>query len=448
MRVSTAIALALTALLATSLFGAVAATPAVAASGPEQTQTAPVDDRPLIDSASTTLSQTSATAPTLTATQPALDDTDPDQVIRISVGDTGDAQWTIESRFLLTDDDDEEAFTEYADEVTSGQRDAVYDVQQFEPFRQDAQQATDREMSLENAGWDEPQIVSPEDAGLSEQQLPETDEDSSVRVGVITYSFTWTNFATIDEDRIYFGDAFETESGVWFSLTDTQRLVVESPSNFALETPTSLEWTGPHEFSDDELQIVFVRSAGAGGGVAPPPAMSEWLIAGVVGLMFAVGIGSYLLARRPQVELPPPADRLRERVMALGIVRRLRPRTGDDQSHPESGTTDTDGGSFETATGPVDSAPPGGAGTQLEFEEEFDDGVDPELLSDEERVLRLLKQNSGRMKQGSIVSETGWSNAKVSQLLSQMDEDDEIEKLRIGRENLITLPDVDPTEIN
>jgi len=56
-------------------------------------------------------------------------------------------------------------------------------------------------------------------------------------------------------------------------------------------------------------------------------------------------------------------------------------------------------------------------------------------------VLRLLDDNGGRMKQANIVKDTGWSNAKVSQLLSGMDEDDEIQKLRIGRENLITLPD-------
>jgi hypothetical protein len=52
------------------------------------------------------------------------------------------------------------------------------------------------------------------------------------------------------------------------------------------------------------------------------------------------------------------------------------------------------------------------------------------------------------MKQAPIVTETGWSNAKVSQLLSKMGEDDEITTLRIGRENLITLPEVDPTEID
>jgi hypothetical protein len=69
--------------------------------------------------------------------------------------------------------------------------------------------------------------------------------------------------------------------------------------------------------------------------------------------------------------------------------------------------------------------------------------IDLELLSDEERVEHLLEQNGGRMKQASIVKETGWSDAKVSQLLSAMAEEDRINKLRLGRENLISLPDED-----
>ena len=73
--------------------------------------------------------------------------------------------------------------------------------------------------------------------------------------------------------------------------------------------------------------------------------------------------------------------------------------------------------------------------------------IDEELLSDEERVERLLEANGGRMKQAHIVRDTDWSNAKVSQLLSSMEDEDRIDKLRIGRENLISFTDVDVTEI-
>lgn len=66
----------------------------------------------------------------------------------------------------------------------------------------------------------------------------------------------------------------------------------------------------------------------------------------------------------------------------------------------------------------------------------FDD--DP-ALTDEERILRLLASNDGRMKQSQIVDSTDWSKAKVSRLLSAMADRDEITKLTVGRENIIFL---------
>jgi len=67
-----------------------------------------------------------------------------------------------------------------------------------------------------------------------------------------------------------------------------------------------------------------------------------------------------------------------------------------------------------------------------------------EELSDEEEVLRLLEENGGRMKQVNIVENTDWSKSKVSMLLSDMEEDDEISKLRVGRENIISLAGEEP----
>ncbi|PSP72174.1 IclR-like transcriptional regulator [Halobacteriales archaeon QS_3_64_16] len=63
----------------------------------------------------------------------------------------------------------------------------------------------------------------------------------------------------------------------------------------------------------------------------------------------------------------------------------------------------------------------------------------PDLLTDEDRVLHLLDRHGGRMKQSRIVEGTEWSKAKVSRLLSSMDDEDAIEKLSLGRENVISL---------
>ncbi|MEM4779984.1 MAG: helix-turn-helix domain-containing protein [Halalkalicoccus sp.] len=69
----------------------------------------------------------------------------------------------------------------------------------------------------------------------------------------------------------------------------------------------------------------------------------------------------------------------------------------------------------------------------------FDALDDETALTDEERVVKLLSANGGRMKQSRIVEETDWSKAKVSRLLSSMADHDQITKLTIGRENIIFL---------
>ena len=67
-----------------------------------------------------------------------------------------------------------------------------------------------------------------------------------------------------------------------------------------------------------------------------------------------------------------------------------------------------------------------------------------ELLSDEDHVLQLLEEHGGRMKQVHIVEQTDWSKSKVSMLLSDMEDGGEISKLRVGRENIISLAGEEP----
>lgn len=67
-----------------------------------------------------------------------------------------------------------------------------------------------------------------------------------------------------------------------------------------------------------------------------------------------------------------------------------------------------------------------------------------ELVEDEERVLSLLEEHDGQMRQSAIVEETGWSKSKVSMILSEMTDDETVSKLQLGRENLISLPGHEP----
>ncbi|WP_380680250.1 helix-turn-helix transcriptional regulator [Salinigranum sp. GCM10025319] len=81
---------------------------------------------------------------------------------------------------------------------------------------------------------------------------------------------------------------------------------------------------------------------------------------------------------------------------------------------------------------------------------ESHDGPEPtetppvRAVSDEERVLGLIGDRGGRIKQSVIVEETGWSKSKVSRVLSRMADEGAIEKITLGRENLITHPDEVP----
>ncbi len=63
-----------------------------------------------------------------------------------------------------------------------------------------------------------------------------------------------------------------------------------------------------------------------------------------------------------------------------------------------------------------------------------------ELLSAEERVLRLLEENGGRMKQQDIQEALDWSQTKTSNVVNDLQDDGKIEVYRIGNENTLALP--------
>jgi hypothetical protein len=217
--------------------------------------------------------------------------------------------------------------------------------------------------------------------------------------GELRLSFTWSNFAQVEDagERLVLGDVFTTPSGTWLpTIHDDQVLVIEFPADYAVQSSSrplengTIRVVGPESFAPGNPSVTLTRTGNPattpgtstpGQSLDLPTALSALL---VIALLFGVG---YLVYRRQWVGGGVPDD--------------------------------------ETTEGPA--AEP----------------VNPELLSDEERVLRLLREEGGRMKQVDIVDETDWSNAKVSQLLSSMAEAGRVEKLRIGRENLISIPDDD-----
>ncbi len=313
MRLSTAVTLSLVALLATAALGAVIAIPVAAGGnhGPGPNSGSGTDHSSILLTESATLS------PTESVTAAASDShndgetryahtnnqtefsygtpAETAQLTRINVTSDGDAHWTLEFRFVLEDDDTVETFTHYAEAVTAGERDDTVDIpiQQIRQQAADASAETGREMSVTDAGWDGYDFA-PYDDDIDTQNEPDgAYEDESI--GVISYSFTWTNFARTDDDRLYFGDALQTDTNgnPWSTLRSDQRLVIESPENYGLETPTQLTWDGHHEFSEDEFDIVFLRGAQSSGLLSNISVPVLVALLGTVGVLAVAGSIAY-----------------------------------------------------------------------------------------------------------------------------------------------------------
>ena len=103
-------------------------------------------------------------------------------------------------------------------------------------------------------------------------------------------------------------------------------------------------------------------------------------------------------------------------------------RTGHDDPNPSTSTAEGD-----TTAVPVTNS-----------EEDSTDDAD-DILTDEGQVLKLLRDNRDRMKQVDIVEETGWSKSKVSRLLSRMEERGDVNRLRVGRGNIVYLDGAKPS---
>lgn len=132
-----------------------------------------------------------------------------------------------------------------------------------------------------------------------------------------------------------------------------------------------------------------------------------------------------------------------------------RPRGHGDRSGPGSGVASPDRGREHVSAasdagrhgraddGPHGSEGIGGEGTAAgrpDPEDGSSNGDAAGPTDERERVTGLLDDADGQLPQSEIVEGTHWSKAKVSRLLTKMDEDGDVVKIRLGRENLICLP--------
>ncbi|PSP77033.1 DUF4897 domain-containing protein [Halobacteriales archaeon QS_1_68_20] len=325
---------------------------------------------------------TAGTAPaavssaTATPSAPPTDDT----VTRVRVYENGSARWTIEIRTRLRTDDDVEHFRSFQEQFrgnTSAYLDPFAD--RITGVVADAANATGREMTATDFT-----------AETSVQEVPR-------RWGVVSFSFRWSEFAATDREALVVGDVFQGG----FFLAENDSMVVAGPEDYevAETTPTAddaeggaVTWTGRRDFSDGRPRVRFEPD-----GSDPTSADAlPWTPLAVAGLGVA-GVGAWLYRRRD-----PDGS-----------------AGGGESAGSAEGSTDS--GAAGQSTDGVPSDP------------------DAAVLTDAERVEALLAEGSGRMRQADVADALDWSASKTSRVVGDMAEEGRVEKLRVGRENVVEL---------
>lgn len=203
--------------------------------------------------------------------------------------------------------------------------------------------------------------------------------------GVVTYRFAWSDFAASSDGRLRIGDALVG----FFIGSEGTSLVVAWPTGYDLQEVSpepdethdrSVVWRGRQEFGPNQPRVV------VSGGLPVP---LESLAGLALGLVIVAAVWRYRGDRPLPSWLPWPAAA---------------------------------GGALAGASADDDVAVP------------------DELLSDPERVLQLVENNGGRMKQQAVVEMLEWSETKTSQVVNDLKEDGDLEVYRIGRENVLSLP--------
>jgi len=352
----------------------------------------------------------------------------------ITVYGNGSARWTFRFERTLANETERQDFRTFADQFDSEETALYTDfVNRSERLTASGTNATGREMEARDFR---------RDARVSELG----------NEGIVEMSFRWVGFAPVNGDRVVVSDVFE--GGLY--IRADQRLVFTrgpgvvfeeaspSPDSIAgasLADSDSVTWRGERTFADERPRVVLAPpSSGtstAGPGSPTGTSTADGQTATTPGAAGGGGLGLLPLVALVAVLLLGVGAAIAYRSGALGGGggAGVAGSTGADD-----GGDDPDGGSV-AAAGAGGAAEAAGSATDADPEPAVSDA---ELLSDEERVMRLLEENGGRMKQVNIVDETDWSKSKVSMLLSEMEDADQISKLRVGRENIISKKGMEP----
>jgi hypothetical protein len=320
-----------------------------------------------------------------------------DQVVMdITLRPDGSADWRIEHRIRLDSEAATAGFDQTRDRIeTDRESFRANFTERVRAMATTAERDTGRTMVVENISVD-----------AQREQLPR-------EYGIIGYEFRWYGFAET-ADGLRAGDALD---GLF--LDEQTTLLVNWPANTTLATvspapddrrDTAVVWEGPFEFAAGEPTVALES-----GSVSFGPDLA-WSVSGG-DVLLTLGVALFVVVG----------------LVGTGGLALRRRRGGDeapgDEGAPEETPTAGSGESTDDGTATTDEAE--------------SNGSEPpeELLSNEERVLALLDEAGGRIKQQDVVEETGWSETKTSEVVSDLRESDRIAVYRLGRNNVIALPE-------
>lgn len=322
----------------------------------------------------------------------------------VTVYENGSARWTQRYNQPLGNETEISRFRAYANRFENEETPLYTDFRErATALTTEGSNATGRAMSARGFSRDA-QVSSRPDA-----------------TGVVEMSFVWRNFTTA-EGGYAVGDTFD--SGLYLSRGtsiefragpnlevdwDAVDPEPDASANGSANVTDSLTYFGPAQFAGGHPRIAFTEeSALMAEGDSLPGTPLVWVVAAlaVVALLGAVVVG------RSEASIP------------------FGDGTTDDEP---ADTTAVDAEREDSADEPDASPEPAVS--------------DADLRSDADHIEELLEANGGRMQQGDIVSETDWSKSKVSTLLSEMTEEGRVSKLRVGRENIVSLAGHEPEAV-
>ncbi|USZ70956.1 DUF7345 domain-containing protein [Natronosalvus halobius] len=357
------------------------------------------------------------------------DQIDADEVrMDVAIQSNGTAEWTLEFWIRLDDDESEAAFESLRQDIRDNPDNYTQSfADRMTETAATASESTGREMAVD--GFD-----------------VETQRQSLAReYGVVRYTFDWHGFAAVEDGEIRVGDAIE---GIY--LDEGTRLLVEWPEGYERtavapdpddERDRAVIWRGGEtDFVSGEPRVVLA----AGGG----PSTTTVVAAALAVVALAAG-GAWWYRNRDQ---PAGQDGgSGDTVTHSGVQAASRvDETGADldDSGDEPGTRD--GPASEPPADRSTSPPDQSASSADQPPSSAEQSASPiagtpdvELLSNEEQVIRLLESRGGRMKQQSVVEELDWTDAKTSKVVTGLREEGKLESFRLGRENVLSLPEVE-----